>query len=265
MKAKERQVLKHDRFVETLLRISVFLQRHRRVLTAAAVAAIVAVGAALWIVSAREAASRDRRLRLYTLEREMESAAREPEAAARREALDRVLGRLRLLYDEAPRTAEGRLALLLLAEVRYGLGDYARAVEAYRAARDAPGASEEFRALVERSLATALEQTQDWAEAATLYRRAAARASSDAEKARAWLDCARCLDRMERFDEANEARVRARDLAPGAVWADVAALDSRLAGKPEATPAPTPEGPTTAAASGDSSAVPAEAAPQTAP
>ena len=242
MKAKERKEIKHDKFVESLLAIGGALEAHRRQVVAAVLVIAVVVGVLIWVGVSRKAARTERRDRLRAAEKAILKAGSEQDADARRDALGRALSRLRKIHQDYPGTPAGLQALYLLAETHYRQGNYDKALEAYRRLLAAEQATPELKALVKISLATALEQTGDWPGAAELYRARAAE-TGGAEAARAWCNLARCMEQLDRLDEADAARKKAITAAPDSVWADMAKLDARLARRPETAekpPAPPP-------------------------
>jgi len=133
MKRKEREELKHDRFVETLVGLGRFFQTHRRRFIVAGLAAAVAVGAVFYTAAARRAAREARRARLYAGMNAVREALRRDKPEEKDEALAKALTRLRRLHDEAPDSPEALQALRFIGDVYYIEGKYKRAVEVYRA------------------------------------------------------------------------------------------------------------------------------------
>ena len=246
MKAKERHELKHDRFVEAMLAAGRYIEAHSRQVVAGVLAAAVLVGAILWGVSSRRAAHEERRARLHAAVSAVGNALREADQEAKEEALGKGLTRLRNLHDEYPGTPEALQALRFTADVYYIEEKHNRAIEAYREIVNAPQASPRFKALAKMSLATALEQTGQWLAASEIYRERTQAEAVPEEVARAWLDYARCMDRLDRREEAAAARRKAIETAPDSFWARMAAA---LAAMPEpkeqaaAPPTPRPTDP----------------------
>jgi len=241
MKRKEREELKHDRFVETLVGLGRFFQTHRRPFIAAGLAVTVAVGALFYAAAARRAAREARRVRLYAAMNAVRDALRRDKPKEKEEALAKALTRLRHLHDEAPDSPEALQALRFIGDVYYLEGKYNRAIEVYRALFNTPNAPARLRALTKMALAAALEQSGDWLAAAELHRERTQTERLPEEIARAWLDYARCMDRLDRREEAVRARQKASEAAPESFWARMAQALAAMPEPPEA-PVPVPPG-----------------------
>src|SRR3990172_8501019 len=142
MKRKERQEIRHDRFVESLLLIGRGMEQHRRPLVVAGLGVVVFAGGVIWLFLQMGAARADRWDRLHSAEEELAAAMNKPDDAERSKAVDTALARLKKIQDDLRGTAAGRQALSDLAEAEYQEGRYQDAIESYRqiiADPDSPG------------------------------------------------------------------------------------------------------------------------------
>jgi tetratricopeptide (TPR) repeat protein len=224
LKAKEREQLKQDKFSEVLVSVGAFLGRHRRPAIVIAAAVAVCVVSVLWYLHARGVAQRELWDRVADAQKALAQAGPE---ADRKAVVNRAVDQLRRLHADAPRAPAGTYALYRVAEILYEEQRFEEAAAAYEQLLKEPRLPAGYKELVQGSLAPALEQAGKW-DAALAFYQGQANEKGGAEAAEAWWSIARCLDHLDRPEEARKAREQVRALGPRTIWAERAELDMSL-------------------------------------
>jgi outer membrane protein assembly factor BamD (BamD/ComL family) len=185
--------LKQDKFVSSTFELAQFLRTHTRDAAIGAAVLVVAAGGFLWYrnySAHRQAAA----ARLLTSGRRAYEARNYPLA----------ISDLERMRTEFSGTRLGQEALVMLADAYFQIEDYESARATLEAFVDRYGDDSQLSYRARVLLGCALENLEEYAEAARAYRQACDDAQFDNERIRARIDAARAFTRAGETEQAAE-------------------------------------------------------------
>ena len=260
MKAADRQLLKHDKYAETVVSGLQWAKKHQSKMIAAGAALVIIAGAIVWTLHSRMQTQQDAQTQLTQYEASADSALRMKKGDARTEAVKDALSHLDGLVNQYPDSDVAPQALLRAAELLSDTGEPAKAGAYFERLVEMSGAPEGMKALARRGWAASLEQGGDVEKAIVQYK-VLAEASSPQEAVEADWDIGRCYELLKDPENAKSFYGKAIEAGPETKWAELARFrNESLARGPMTPESAAPAAAATGAAAATTGSAPAATA-----
>jgi len=243
VKASRRRKLKDDKFATAVNATVAKAKEHQNTIIIVAVLALGIGLAIAWLAISRQSAERTAEMLLV----EANYAARIPpdiKGDKKQELINKVVARYEQIDADYPRTAAAPRALLKAGQLLSGAEKEKQAIAYFRRAIEAGGKYPGLALLAQRGLAETLEASGDVTAAIAEYDKLITD-TPQAEQARINWDIGRCLETLNKEEEAKIRYQKAIEYGAGNTWAKLA--DFRLttmtnqAASPPAPPTAPPE------------------------
>ena len=253
MKASERQRLKHDKYADTVVVGLGWARMHLATIVGVLVALVIVIVALSWWNASRRQAGQD----ALALLKEAQEKARQAvaaEPADKDRLVAQAVERLQQIAADYPSSDAAPLALLEAANTLSQAGKPVEAQPLYRKALQRAGKLGGLEALARQGLAVSLESEGKYADAIEEYRAFLEPAASP-YAAKAHWDIGRCLEKLDRPQEAAAAYQQAVEFGGQSEWAELARFRlSHLAAGPAISAAPA--APTTSTVAATTTTIP---------